>query len=1174
MGMITLPAFAENASGTVGELQWSVENNTLKISGTGVMENYSPGTAPWNEYKDRVTYAEVAAGVKSIGDYAFSGFKSLSRVSIPESVTYMGVDIFDGCSALTTVTGGLARAYIEEYSDKYDITLCDEPEYDIPRIEEEPGIGNVEDHITRAAGNIGGISWEMQLLTLRIKGSGSLADLKSAENVPWRAYAGQIRNVYISSGVTGLGGALFEGASDFSICAAEGSEAQKYAIANNIAFKTAYEYVFDCGYNISEDNGKYIYTDIVTRGDRSRVMYSAICTAAALAEKNGLGFEGWSEKPGSSELSDINYYSFDAKRSASLYAVYTEPYIAKYHFGKNITTVSVGEKYVFDGAPVCAAEALRPLTGFEAEGWRYDMESEEPQFKAGEEIPLTERTTDLYAVYSRDVTLKYIDGGNETDVTEKQYLNGSEALERKEFTVADAAARDGYEFAGWAKGSPDGERVMPGSTLSVTEDTELYAVWEENAVTASPYIAVTDIYGGKKISISCAAENSVIYYSVDGGEPTELYSMEFEITTPQTVSIKAIAKANGSSDSPVSEKTVTVEEAAAPVSSAVSGEYESCVETELYCETAGADIYYSLDGSDPLYGKKYEGKLVLNDDTELMAVARAYGYADSAASEYSFKVTAKHFKMLRDNYSFANSRSSFGYGGDYGVPLERYVDVLGNARGTEEYLARKASNRLTWGGSCFGFSSTSALFFEDIMQYTDYYSAADSLYDIPAPKDPNAELTKLIESYQISQLAYPLSNERTSNYSTRNSNTIREIAAAVQSFEKTGQDPIVIDVWGYRIDANGNFVLDESGKKIECGHAVLPYACVKNADGSYSIYVYDNNNPTDRNRIITIDKSMSSFLYPTSYCNYNRIISYQKFDTILEAYSPNDADRAVNNYTTLTVSADDTEIKTTDGTPIELVNGAYEILDAEEEINSDIKKYLLPEGNYIVTEIGEGEGFKVSVTDKSAYTTVSTKDDNSSVLIRVSESKDLYVHLYSENGGEVEVMNSDGVKSYMQTPGNHIGICAAYSEIMDVTADDDVLINGEVQSVGRADAIGTAEITVDAADSDAEKTFSAETALNALSIRDGALMGEFALNVYNNSGRLTAASIIMCLYDGSGALVSILESDNTVLGLGRNYIKSGEINAEISDGDYRVKCFVWDSAESAFPLTEAISLSV
>lgn len=57
-----------------------------------------------------------------------------------------------------------------------------------------------------------------------------------------------------------------------------------------------------------------------------------------------------------------------------------------------------------------------------------------------------------------------------------------------------------------------------------------------------------------------------------------------------------------------------------------------------------------------------------------------------------------------------------------------------------------------WGGSCYGMTGTTLEFYENPQfKVEDYDASAQSLYDIAAPKEKNAPLTKLIEAYQISQ---------------------------------------------------------------------------------------------------------------------------------------------------------------------------------------------------------------------------------------------------------------------------------------------------------------------------------------------------------------------------------------------------------------------------------------
>ena len=89
---------------TVGNLTWSLIDGTLTISGTGPMEDYEDGTAPW--YKDRysITKVVIEDGVTSIGNHAFYECNSLTSVDIPDSVTSIGDNAFQFCGSLIGVT--------------------------------------------------------------------------------------------------------------------------------------------------------------------------------------------------------------------------------------------------------------------------------------------------------------------------------------------------------------------------------------------------------------------------------------------------------------------------------------------------------------------------------------------------------------------------------------------------------------------------------------------------------------------------------------------------------------------------------------------------------------------------------------------------------------------------------------------------------------------------------------------------------------------------------------------------------------------------------------------------------------------------------------------------------------------------------------------------------------
>lgn len=111
-------------------LEWTLDSEgTLTISGTGKMEDYSIGSAPWNRRRgdvlqaviqegvtsigdsafyscDRLASAAISDGVSSIGDCAFLDCHGLTGVTIPGSVTFIGGNPFSSCRRLTQVTAG------------------------------------------------------------------------------------------------------------------------------------------------------------------------------------------------------------------------------------------------------------------------------------------------------------------------------------------------------------------------------------------------------------------------------------------------------------------------------------------------------------------------------------------------------------------------------------------------------------------------------------------------------------------------------------------------------------------------------------------------------------------------------------------------------------------------------------------------------------------------------------------------------------------------------------------------------------------------------------------------------------------------------------------------------------------------------------------------------------
>ena len=91
--------------GTCGNnVTWVLENGTLTISGTGIMESYwSDLNVPWYSQRKTITGVVIEEGVTTISVRAFVGCSSLTSVKIPGSVTKIGSSAFKSCTNLEDI---------------------------------------------------------------------------------------------------------------------------------------------------------------------------------------------------------------------------------------------------------------------------------------------------------------------------------------------------------------------------------------------------------------------------------------------------------------------------------------------------------------------------------------------------------------------------------------------------------------------------------------------------------------------------------------------------------------------------------------------------------------------------------------------------------------------------------------------------------------------------------------------------------------------------------------------------------------------------------------------------------------------------------------------------------------------------------------------------------------
>ena len=239
------------------------------------------------------------------------------------------------------------------------------------------------------------------------------------------------------------------------------------------------------------------------------------------------------------------------------------------------------------------------------------------------------------------------------------------------------------------------------------------------------------------------------------------------------------------------------------------------------------------------------------------------------------------FSAPLDGYQFANSPDSFDYDNiyingipislsipnSYSIPLERYQEVYG----PNVYVPNDILNQ-AWTGNCFGMTLTSCLFHIGYLDPNTYGTSI--VYNIPAPINKYASITKLIEKYQISQ---PYSLQDYDDMlaapsigiypSTSLKNTVADLLTSIEATMSGTPVPALLIIGG----------ADASSPDGYAGHAIVPVD-VRQWNGTADIHVtaYDyKGNPVQEvfpPGSYMIDVYNPNLPYPTDGWNQSYVL--------------------------------------------------------------------------------------------------------------------------------------------------------------------------------------------------------------------------------------------------------------------------------------------------------------
>lgn len=418
----------------------------------------------------------------------------------------------------------------------------------------------------------------------------------------------------------------------------------------------------------------------------------------------------------------------------------------------------------------------------------------------------------------------------------------------------------------------------------------------------------------------------------------------------------------------------------------------------------------------------------------------------------------KFYTEQQDHYSFANTYSSFGYTTKYFIPMQRYVTALQSViRGAYYYAAATP-----WSGNCFGMAASSTEFYEgNQFNVKDYTSTAENLYDVSAPRNSNADLTKLIEIYQVSQYIDEISEEIAKNFadnsdrnSDKNAAKYRKLIKQVEEFERSGglgvdstADPVIMCVY------------------TACsGHALVPVAVNMDNEGNYILDVYDCNYPSGFSKLV-IKKDFSGIRYGMYY-----MASFVKYSTIRDSLTNadfsgkylNKAPKESSNVS-ISVNREEVKLKNGGGRDYSEIPGAYEQRpmsdgsDDSEDVFSGIRSFILPqsEAEYHMEDASkeddtEEEDLKYYVATEDLFSEIETSDEDAELIVRSArntgndsvklESKD------ANTESDLTVMDVSGIKKEISVKGSSVTVVVDNDRYMTISVSEDttdVKVDGE-----------------------------------------------------------------------------------------------------------------------------------
>jgi hypothetical protein len=191
-----------------------------------------------------------------------------------------------------------------------------------------------------------------------------------------------------------------------------------------------------------------------------------------------------------------------------------------------------------------------------------------------------------------------------------------------------------------------------GTGGSIATQSVLNWTYTSSAPTSTPSTATPTFTpaagtytGTQSVTIADATAGAKIYYTTNGATPTTasaMYAGPISVSTSET--LKAVALASGDTVSTVASAAYTISApvaTATPTLSLATGTYTGTQSVTITDATAGATIYYTLDGTTPTTASTvYTGPISVSASEMLEAIAMASGHSASAVATAAYTINA------------------------------------------------------------------------------------------------------------------------------------------------------------------------------------------------------------------------------------------------------------------------------------------------------------------------------------------------------------------------------------------------------------------------------------------------------------------------------------------------------------------------------------------------------